>query len=630
MTPIYFGAFLMGLSGMVILLRHISNWKSDALWGLSWVATWGIAAALTVWITGNVHDLTLPIALSVSFGVIVRWFVPLATSFGAGLLSIRLYLPVCGLTLLRESVAGENWSALVWVAFHALLLLFLVVSVIGTLFSGLSYLSEFCLRYQKRTDALRMIAAGSRNKQTKISIHVPCYAEPPHLLIATLNAISRLHYENFEVLVIDNNTKDENLWRPVQAHCQRLGERFRFFHVDPISGAKAGALNYALRHTASDAEIIAVIDADYIAEPDFVDKYVPLFEDWKTAFVQTSHDYHKWADNRFLSGTYYEYMSTHKIIQPAVNEYDAAYTVGTMCMVRKSALYEAGGWAEWALTEDSELAVRLHALGYTGHVFADTRGRGLIPETMDGVKRQQFRWSAGPIQQFMMHWRLYFGLGGKGRLTFMQKILELKHSFDRLPTVVSFIMYVPVLFVCFRAILNERVIPVSREMLALIGIGIIVAYLEKWIVVRRLGGTRFSDYLLCILMGEALRWTFIKAFIAPFFKFRLVWHRTDKFSKLSNLSRALASSRTETFIAIGYFIVATMLMPFASFKEFDYVALVTIGMFSQGLGFSATLAMAIISERGLLTKEPRHEPVDVSSIQMTENAISEEHPEVGA
>jgi len=45
------------------------------------------------------------------------------------------------------------------------------------------------------------------------------------------------------------------------------------------------------------------------------------------------------------------------------NERDAALTVRTMCLIRRTALEEAGGWAEWCVTEDSELALRIHALG---------------------------------------------------------------------------------------------------------------------------------------------------------------------------------------------------------------------------------------------------------------------------
>ena len=102
----------------------------------------------------------------------------------------------------------------------------------------------------------------------KVSIHVPCYNEPPAMVIETLDALAALDYPDFEVLVIDNNTRDEAVWRPVEAHCAELGARFRFFHVAPLAGFKAGALNFALAQTAPDAAIVAVIDSDYIVTPE--------------------------------------------------------------------------------------------------------------------------------------------------------------------------------------------------------------------------------------------------------------------------------------------------------------------------------------------------------------------------
>ena len=67
------------------------------------------------------------------------------------------------------------------------------------------------------------------------------------MVMASLDALSRLRYDDFEVIVVDNNTEDPRLWQPVAEHCEFLGDRFRFFHVDMLEGAKAGALNYALR-----------------------------------------------------------------------------------------------------------------------------------------------------------------------------------------------------------------------------------------------------------------------------------------------------------------------------------------------------------------------------------------------
>ncbi len=86
-------------------------------------------------------------------------------------------------------------------------------------------------------------------KQPFVSIHLACCNEPPEMVILTLDSLAALDYENFEVLVIDNNTKNEEVWQPVEAHCAKLGPRFRFFHLNPWPGFKAGALNFGLTQT---------------------------------------------------------------------------------------------------------------------------------------------------------------------------------------------------------------------------------------------------------------------------------------------------------------------------------------------------------------------------------------------
>src|SRR6185312_3954346 len=143
--------------------------------------------------------------------------------------------------------------------------------------------------------------------QPKVSIHVPAYNEPPAMLIETLEALARLDYSNFEVLVIDNNTRDEAVWRPVEAHCAKLGERFRFFHVAPLAGFKAGALNFALRETATDAGIVAVIDSDYVVESNWLRDLVPGFQDERIAIVQAPQDYRDESQSAFKAMCYAEY-----------------------------------------------------------------------------------------------------------------------------------------------------------------------------------------------------------------------------------------------------------------------------------------------------------------------------------
>ena len=50
----------------------------------------------------------------------------------------------------------------------------------------------------------------------RVSIHLPTHNEPPEMVIQTLNALARLDYPNFEVIILDNNTKDASLWKPMR------------------------------------------------------------------------------------------------------------------------------------------------------------------------------------------------------------------------------------------------------------------------------------------------------------------------------------------------------------------------------------------------------------------------------
>ncbi|HEU4806142.1 MAG TPA: glycosyltransferase, partial [Nitrobacter sp.] len=125
----------------------------------------------------------------------------------------------------------------------------------------------------------------------KVSIHVPAYFEPPEMLKQTLDAVARLDYPNFECVVIINNTPDPAFWQPIQDHCRALGERFKFINAEKVEGFKAGALRIAMERTAADAEIIGVIDADYVVQPDWLKDLVPTFNDPRVGLVQAPQDH---------------------------------------------------------------------------------------------------------------------------------------------------------------------------------------------------------------------------------------------------------------------------------------------------------------------------------------------------
>jgi exo-beta-1,3-glucanase (GH17 family)/cellulose synthase/poly-beta-1,6-N-acetylglucosamine synthase-like glycosyltransferase len=253
-----------------------------------------------------------------------------------------------------------------------------------------------------RSRVLDITRRGNLSRR-KVSVHLPAYNEPPDMLIETLEALARMNYPNFEVVVVDNNTREEAVWRPVEAHCRKLGERFRFFHVSPLAGFKAGALNYALAQTAPDAEVVAVIDSDYKVDPNWLSDLLPAFDNARMAIVQAPQDYRDDNDSAFKAMCYAEYRGFFYIGMITRNERNAIIQHGTMTLVRRQVLSAVGGWAEWCITEDAELGLRVFEAGYEAIYIPSSYGRGVMPDTFMDYKRQRFRWAYGAMQILRHH-----------------------------------------------------------------------------------------------------------------------------------------------------------------------------------------------------------------------------------
>ena len=283
------------------------------------------------------------------------------------------------------------------------LLILGMLGVIAVLFAEAHEWAEaHWIRAHSRLLAPRRL---ERTALPKVSVHVPAYNEPPDMLIETLDALEGLDYPDFEVLLIDNNTRDEAVWRPVEAHCARLGPRFRFFHVSPLAGFKAGALNFALAQTAPEAEVIAVIDSDYRVDPGWLRDLVPGFKDPNMAIVQAPQDYRDEHENAFKSMCYAEYRGFFHIGMITRNERNAIIQHGTMTLVRSRLLAALGGWAEWCICEDAELGLRVFEAGYQATYLPLSYGRGLMPDSFIDYKKQRFRWAYGAMQILRYHAR---------------------------------------------------------------------------------------------------------------------------------------------------------------------------------------------------------------------------------
>jgi len=248
-------------------------------------------------------------------------------------------------------------------------------------------------------------------KTRKVSVHVPIHKEPPEMVIETLSALRDLDYEEYEVLVVDNNTPDRETWEPVQAWCERQsGDRFKFHHVDPLAGFKAGALNYALQHTADDAELIAVIDSDYVVDANWLRDCTTLFDQKNVSIVQAPQDYRDAGGSLFKSMIYNEYAGFFGIGMVNRDARNAIIQHGTMTIVRRTALEDVEGWSEWCITEDAELGLRILARGDRAYYIPRSYGRGLMPDNFLDYKKQRFRWAYGSVLIMRHHFRYLFGM----------------------------------------------------------------------------------------------------------------------------------------------------------------------------------------------------------------------------
>jgi exo-beta-1,3-glucanase (GH17 family)/cellulose synthase/poly-beta-1,6-N-acetylglucosamine synthase-like glycosyltransferase len=239
----------------------------------------------------------------------------------------------------------------------------------------------------------------------KVSIHVPAYREPPEMLKATLDALARLDYPAFECVVVINNTPDPAFWRPVEEHCRLLGERFKFVKEESVRGFKAGALRIALAQTAPDAEIIGVIDADYVVRPDWLKDLVPAFADPKVGMIQAPQD-HRDGDRSLMHHAMNgEYAGFFDIGMVQRNEANAIIVHGTMCLIRRAAMDEAGGWSSDTIVEDTDLGLKVLEGGWQIHYTNRRYGHGLLPDTFHAFKTQRYRWAYGGFQILRKHWR---------------------------------------------------------------------------------------------------------------------------------------------------------------------------------------------------------------------------------
>lgn len=455
-------------------------------------------------------------------------------------------------------VAMAAWtvgSGLAWVALVGAWLLWVLELMAWVLLLAYGW-EIFDVLGARRWDRRLAPAAAVLSSETDapfVSIHVPSHNEPPDLVIETLESLRRLDYPNFEVLVLDNNTDDEELWLPVARYCATYPSLMRFHRLLEWPGFKSGALNFAEDQADPRASIIAVVDADYQVEPNWLRETVGAFDDPRVGFVQTPQDYRDWNHAPYLRRLYYSYDYFFAVSQQSRDERNSAIFGGTMGLVRRSALVDVGRWDERCVTEDAELSLRLLAAGWSGHHLDHSYGHGIMPLTFEALKRQRFRWCFGGMQILKQHWRELLPWSRSTRLTLGQRLAYLSGGIqwfgDLLGLMFSVVVIASLLDLAFGGGLVVRRLTglILVAVPAMIALGLVRAVAAVKTVGR---GISWGDAVGVFLVWISLGWVVSLACVRGLLEPEGVFLRTPKVRSDVRWFDALRAHRAEMAMAV--------------------------------------------------------------------------------
>ncbi len=488
-------------------------------------------------------------------------------------------------------ITGDVGGMLLW-------LLELVAAVLGC-----AYLWELCDTLGRASWVRRVgtqeLAEMPDGPYPSVCLQVPCYNEPPDMVIQTLESLRLLDYPNYEIQVLDDNTDDEALWHPVEAWCKE--HDVKFVHLSDWPGYKSGALNYALQNMVeSSCELIGVVDSDYQIDPQFLRRCAPLFGDPKVGFIQAPQDYRDWQGAPFYRRLYYSYNYFFAVSQPSRNERDGAIFAGTMGLIRRHALEQAGGWDEWCITEDAELSLRILRNGWSGLHVDQSFGKGIMPLTFEGLKGQRFRWCFGGIQILRRHWRslLPGGRGGgqgldhqENQMTLGQRWAYLCGGIQWYGDLLGLLFFFCLLVGAANIMLSGGLVfrKLTGFLLAAIPLLVVLGLLRAIALLRRGTGASWRDALGAFLIWQSTMLTVTSASIQGLFAKEAAFLRTPKTHGDARWTDAIKANWVECVFALlglvgivgsvlqvtagGFLLAALLLWPTVSFLAAPYNSL---------------------------------------------------------
>jgi cellulose synthase/poly-beta-1,6-N-acetylglucosamine synthase-like glycosyltransferase len=232
-----------------------------------------------------------------------------------------------------------------------------------------------------------------------VTIQLPLYNEL-YVVERLIETVCEIDYpkELLEIQVLDDST-DETVNISAAMVAKKKAEGFDICHIRRGSreGYKAGALKEGLR--VAKGEFVAIFDADFIPQKEFLKKTLSFFSDDKVGMVQTRWE-HLNGDYSMLTKAQALALDGHFVIEQTVRN-KAGFFInfnGTGGVWRKSCIVDAGNWHADTLAEDLDLSYRAQLNGWRFVYLKDFTSPAELPNEISALKTQQFRWTKGHIE----------------------------------------------------------------------------------------------------------------------------------------------------------------------------------------------------------------------------------------
>jgi cellulose synthase (UDP-forming) len=245
------------------------------------------------------------------------------------------------------------------------------------------YVSFFAISWYPRYHRLEGIPVDS--PQFTVDVLVTACGEPYEVVARTLTAATRIDYDKKLVWLLDDKADARLQQLAADLGCGYLA---RPSHAN----AKAGNLNYGLRHTSGD--LVLTLDADQVPDRRILASLIGYFELPYVGFVQTKQRFTVPAGDPFSNSDPIFY----DLIQSGKDASNAALSCGSGVVYRRDALEQIGGFSTWNLVEDVHTSVKLHDAGWRSIYHDHALSTGTAPTNIWDVYKQRYQWATDSLR----------------------------------------------------------------------------------------------------------------------------------------------------------------------------------------------------------------------------------------